>query len=170
MAYTMQDSFLGYPKFNATASTPWTGGNSTYQLPPLGTIVRAVDPTYGAGEFIYLKGVASTVVGSWVTYDTDDFSTTLLAANAIGPVAVAMSANVANQYGWYQISGKAIGLTSAAVADNANIYATATGGAVDDTVVAGDRVKNAKCASTIASATTGEFEIARPFMDDAVAA
>ena len=40
---------------------------STTKNHPLGTIVRAVDPTYGEAEFIYLKGVASTVVGSGVT-------------------------------------------------------------------------------------------------------
>lgn len=138
----------------------------------LGTIVRAVDPVYGAGEFIYLKGVASTAVGSWVTYNSDDFSTALLAANAIGPVAIAMSANVASQYGWYQIQGKAVGLVASGFVDNANVYATATAGTVDDAVVAGDRVKGAVGASAIGTPAAGqaEFEIARPFMDDAVAA
>src|SRR5687767_1469871 len=81
---------------------------STVQKHKLGEIVTAEDPTYGAGEFIYLLGVASTAVGSWVTYNMDDGGTTLLVPNAIGPVAVAMSANVASQYGWYQIQGKAI--------------------------------------------------------------
>lgn len=138
----------------------------------LGTIVRAVDPVYGAGEFIYLAGVASTAVGSWVTYNPDDFSTTLLAANAIGPVAVAMSANVASQYGWYQIQGKAVGKVLSGFVDNANVYATATAGSVDDAVVAGDRVKGAVGASAIGTPSAGlaEFEIARPFMDDALAA
>jgi hypothetical protein len=168
MAYTIADTFLGYPKINATSTAPWTGGGST--LPPLGTIVRAVDSTLGAGEFIFLKGVASTAIGSWVTYNEDDFSTTLLAANAIGPVAIAMAANVASQYGWYQIQGKASGLALASFADNANVYATATAGSVDDAVVAGDRVKGAVGASTIVGAGLAEFEIARPFMDDAVAA
>lgn len=145
---------------------------STTQLLPLGTIVRAYDPTYGAGEFIYLLGVASTAIGSWVTYNQDDYSTALLAANAIGQVAVSMSANVASQYGWYQIGGKAIGLCLAGFVDNANVYATATAGSVDDAVVAGDRVKLAKGASAIGtpSGSFAEFEIARPFMDDAVAA
>jgi hypothetical protein len=123
-------------------------------------------------EFIYLKGVASTVRGSWVTYNADDWTTALLAANAIGPVAVAMSDCVANEYGWYQIQGKAIGLALTGFADNANVYATATAGSVDDAVVAGDRVKNAKGASAVDAPGTGlaEFEIHRPFMDDAVAA
>jgi len=169
MAYTMVNPILGFPKINATSTAPWQGGQSS-QLPPLGTIVQAVDPTYGMGEFIFLKGLAATAVGTWVTYNTDDYSTTLLAANAIGPVAVSMSANVALQYGWYQISGKAIGLTNGAMVDDSNVYATAAAGTVDDGVVAGDRVKNAKTASTIGSATTGEFEIMRPWMDDAVAA
>lgn len=139
---------------------------------PLLTRVRAVDPTYGPGEFIYLKGVATTAVGSWVTFNEDDGTTALLAANAIGPVAVAMSANVANQYGWYQISGKAVGKALAAFADNANVYATATAGSVDDAVVAGDRVKGAVGASAIGTPSAGlaEIELARPFMDDGVAA
>jgi hypothetical protein len=143
----------------------------TVQNHPLGTIVRAVDPTYGVGEFIYLLGVASTVVGSVVTYNTDDFSTTLLVADAIGPCAVAMSANVANQWGWYQLSGKAV-VKCGTVADNGNVYATATAGQVDDAIVAGDRVKNAKFASANGTPSAGlaECEIARPWMDDALAA
>lgn len=144
----------------------------TVQNHPLGTIVTAVDPVYGAGEFIYLKGLAATAVGTWVTYNSDDFSSTLLAANAIGPVAIAMSACVASNYGWYQIQGKALGLCLAGFLDNANVYATATAGSVDDAVVAGDRVKGAVGASAIGvpSGSFAEFEIARPFMDDAVAA
>lgn len=148
---------------------------STTQNHDLGTRVFAKDygsNSNGVGEFIYLKGVASTVAGSWVTFNMDDGSTTLLAANAIGPVAVAMSANVANQYGWYQVFGKAVGLALTAFADNANVYATATAGSVDDAVVAGDRVKRAKGASALDFPATGmaEFELDYPHMDDGLAA
>jgi len=158
-----------------TITTPGAGWQAiattdTVQNHPLGTIVTAVDPIYFGGEFIYLKGLAATAIGTWVTYNTDDMSTTLLAANAIGPVAIAMSACVASNYGWYQIAGKAQGLALAAFADNGNVYATATAGSVDDAVVAGDRVKLAVGASTIVGAGLAEFEISRPFMDDAVAA
>jgi hypothetical protein len=142
---------------------------STTKRHELGTVVGAVDPVLLGGEFIYLLGVANTVVGSWVTYNMDDGSTTLLAANAIGPVAVAMSINVASQYGWYQIQGKASGKVSAGFVDNANLYATATAGEADDAVVAGDRIKRAKGASAVAGGLA-ECEIDRPFMDDAVAA
>lgn len=148
------------------------GSVDTEAMVEVGTILRAVDPTYGAGEFIYLKGVASTAVGTWVTYNMDDGTTTRLAANAIGPVAVAMAATVANTWGWYQISGKAVGAVLTGFVDNANVYATATAGSVDDAIVAGDRVKGAVGASAIGTPSAGlaEFEIARPFMDDALAA
>jgi len=148
---------------------------STVQLLPLGTRVKAVDiasTAYGEGEFIYLKGVASTVLGSVVTFSSDDFSTALLVANAIDPVAVSMSINVASSYGWYQIYGKAVGKVLAAFADNANCYATATAGSIDDAIVAGDRVKCMKGASAIDTPSTGlaELEINYPFMDDGLAA
>lgn len=163
MAYTIRNALIGAQQIDETSTT---------QQHPLGSIVVADDPTYGSGEFIYLKGVASTVVGSWVTYAQDDNSTALLAANAIGPVAVAMSANVASQYGWYQISGKAVGKALAGYVDNALVYATATAGSVDDAVVAGDRVKLALGASAVGTPSAGlaEFEIQRPFMDDGTAA
>ena len=163
MAYTITQTTIGLQPIAVT---------DTVQNHKLGTIVRAEDPTYGSGEFIYLLGVASTAVGSWVTYDLDNGGTALLAANAIGPVAVAMSANVASQYGWYQISGKAVGKALTGFVDNANVYATATAGSIDDAVVAGDRVKLAKGASAVDTPSAGlaEFEISRPFMDDAVAA
>lgn len=137
---------------------------------PLGYIIQASHPTYGSGEFIYLKGVADTVVGSVVTYNADDFSTALAVANAKGPVAFAMSANVANQFGWYQIQGKAVGKVLASFADNADPYLTATAGSLDDSAVAGDYVRGAKGASAIDTPSTGlaEFEIARPFVTDGV--
>lgn len=82
----------------------------TVQNHPLGLEVDAVSATYGPARFIYLLGVASTVVGSVVTYDASTRQTVLSAVggNIPRPVAVAMSANVAAQYGWYQITGQAV--------------------------------------------------------------
>jgi hypothetical protein len=159
MAFTVAENML---LGQANAETSTTARHS------LGQIVRAKDPSYGVGEFIYLKGVASTAIGSWVTYNADDWSTALLAANAIGPVAVSMSANVADQYGWYQIEGKAVGKALASYADNGLVFATATAGSVDDAVVDGDMVHLAKGASAIDTPSTGfaEFEIHRPYNDD----
>ena len=170
MAYTTNWQFTE-PQIGIQAPT---AVSSTMQH-PLGTIRRAVDRgnnANGEGEFIYLKGVASTVAGSWVTYNEDDYSTALLAADAIGQVAVAMAATVASTYGWYQIKGKAVAKAAAGFADNGNVYGTATAGTADDAVVAGDRVKRAKGASALDGPATGmaEFEIDRPFVDDGLAA
>lgn len=135
----------------------------------LGEIRRGYNQTDGYAEFIYLQGVASTALGDWVTYNSDDWSTTRLVPNAIGPVAVAMSANVASQYGWYMIHGK-VDARAADVSDNGKVYIDTVAGACDDAVVAGDKVFNAKWASAddtgVASIGWAEVEIARPFCTD----
>lgn len=166
MAYTISTPSLGYP--------PITSIDTAVPKVALGTIVTATDPTYGSGEFILLKGLDSTVVGSWVTYNADDWTTTLAVADAVGPVAVAMGICVTGDYGWYQISGKAVGKVLSGFVDNATPYLTSTAGSLDDTAVAGDYVHNAKGASAIDTPSTGlaEFEISRPWVangtDDAV--
>lgn len=159
MAYTITNSRIGFQPIATT---------DTVQNHALGTIVDAFDPTYGAGEFIYLKGLDTTAVGTWVTYNLDDGSTALLAANAIGPVAVAMSACVTGSYGWYQISGKAVGKALSGYLDNALVWSTGTAGSVDDSVVDGDMVHLAKGASAVGTPSAGlaEFEISRPYTDD----
>lgn len=87
--------------------------NSSTQKHAIGQIIKAKDPTYGVGEFIYLVGVASTIVGTVVTWHDADttlgltaFSTTVVDSGE--PLAVAMAATVAAEYGWYQISGIAV--------------------------------------------------------------
>jgi len=139
---------------------------------PLGTCVEGKSPTLGAGSFVYLLGVASTVEGSWATYD-EVFATALLAANAIGAVGIALAANVASSYGWYQIRGKAAAKVAASFADNGLCYATATAGTADDAAVAGDRVKGAIGRSAIDTPATGFAWIqlyADPLMDDGATA
>jgi predicted RecA/RadA family phage recombinase len=80
----------------------------TVQAFTLGAITRGTDPTLGAGEFIYLKGIASTVVGSLVSYDAAHQTALCPVGNNVPRnVAVAMAAIVASSFGWYQISGLA---------------------------------------------------------------
>lgn len=139
----------------------------TVQNHALGTRVRAMDADYGEGEFIYLKGVSSTVVGSWATINLDDGTSTLLVADAVGSVGVAMSvADASTKYGWYQVFGKCSAQAAASFADNGAVYITATAGVVDDAVVDGDMVHNAKGASTITGAGLADFEIHYPYTDN----
>lgn len=148
---------------------------STTQLHPLGTILCENDSTYGEGEFIYLLGVASTVVGSLVSYNATTHQTALSAdtANLAGPVAVAMSANVASAYGWYQVGGLAvIKKTAVTVEPQVAIYQSATVGRVMDTAASGKQILGARSANltTVTSTTsTVVVSINRPHSQGAVA-
>jgi len=147
MAFHIIDPIIGSQKIADT---------STVQNHPLGMIVRANDPTFGVGEFIYLLGVASTIVGSIVTFDVVTYQTTLAAVGANLPrrVAIAMSANVAGQYGWYQISGMATAAKSAAICCVAGAgVAVKTTGLISKTG-SGKELQGALCAAT-ASAKAG---------------
>ncbi len=159
MAYTIQNAAVGFQQIADT---------ETVQRHTLGTIVTAVDPVYGGGEFIYLKGVASTVVGSLVVYDQYLATTTLApATGGKGSVAVAMSANVANQWGWYQIAGCAAVKAPNAMTVGAEVFMlAATPGSVDDAAVAGEQVLNATVTTTTATPSAGLalIEINRPFL------
>lgn len=131
----------------------------TTQKHPLGTIIRANDPTYGDGEFIYLLGVGSTTVGDCVTYNASTYQTTLSPTTGAhgAPLAVAMSANVASQYGWYQIGGCAtVKKTGVKISPQVKLYVSGTAGRLYGTASAGKLVHGAKSANlaTVVSATS----------------
>lgn len=142
---------------------------STTAKHQLGTIVTAYSETYGAGEFIYLTGVASTIVGSVVTYNTVTGATALAAvgANLPRPIAVAMSANVASQYGWYQISGVSVMAKSSATSlAAAAAVGVKTAGFIASTG-SGKEVNSALVAAVASAAsgrTTVQVVINRPSM------
>ena len=147
-----------------TPSTPELGlqpiaASSTTQNHPLGYQIAAYDPTYGSGSFIYLEGVANTLVGSLVTYDQDNKTTTLAPSTAhLGqPLAVAMAANVALGFGWYQVGGAAvIKKTAVKVNPGVQLFLSGTAGRVMPTVATGKEVLNVISvnAATVASATS----------------
>lgn len=139
---------------------------SSTKLVPLGTRIKAVDSTYGEGEFIYLAGVASTAIGDLVIFDQYAGTTTRTVAGSRGPAAVAMSANVASSYGWYQIAGAAV-VKAGTVAANGNVYVTSTAGTIDDATVSGDKVDGArlKTADGTPSAGYAIIQISRPSLN-----
>ena len=148
----------------------WTGqqqitATSTTQNHTIGTTVQAKHAIYGVATFIYLKGVASTAAYDVVVYDEYANTTTRAVAGSRGPAAVAMSANVANQYGWYMIEGSAI-ITCGTVSANAPLYATATAGTVDDAVVSGDMILGMVSKTANGTPAAGQLvaQIARPCM------
>lgn len=160
MAFVSTESWINPQAIDSTSTT---------EQVPVGTVVRAEDKDsstdLGVGEFIYCVGVASTVVGSVVTID-EAGATTLATSNGKGRVGVAMSANVASQYGWYQISGKGHAKVLTSFADNGICYLTGTAGSVDDADVGGDLIKGMMGRSAISSGKA-YVELNRPFVDDA---
>lgn len=164
MAYTiMSPSASGYQQIATTDTT---------QRHALGTIVQAIDPTYGAGEFIYMKGVASTAVGSVVTFDQYLGTTTLApaTANLAQPLAVSMSANVANQYGWYQIVGSAVVATNGTLASAGVPVYLAGSGQVTGTAAAGKQVVGAVSSTATGTPAAGQavVQLNRPFAQGAI--
>ena len=165
MAYTFDEPRAGLLQIAQTDSGATTAGGTTIPTPPavLGSIVRAFDPTYGEGEFILLLGVASTVVGSVVRYNATTYQTTLVVNTAVQdvPVAVAMSACTAGQYGWYQIAGNAvIKKTAVTVAPNVTLFLSATAGRVKVLASAGLQVVAARSANlTTVTSTTSTITV-----------
>lgn len=133
---------------------------------PLGTIVRASDPTLGGGEFIYLDGVGSTIVGSIVRYD-DNFQTALAstAVDVSEPIGIAMAACTASYYGWYQISGLAVAAKASATTFADGVALGSTSGlavaAVTNVQMVGAIVRTVTT-STGSGATTVAIAINRP--------
>lgn len=162
MAYVINTHELGFQDIATTSTT---------QKHAFGTSVMAYDLTYGEGSFIYLKGVASTAVGDVVSYNAYTGATTRWAGTAITgwPLAIAMSANVASQYGWYQVRGNAVTNISGTVtaADSAYFNATAQ---LKSAAVAGKQVVNcvAATANGVPSAGLAVYTIAWPFAQGAI--
>jgi hypothetical protein len=117
--------------------------------------------------YIYLQGIGSTVVGSCVTYGlsaTSAFLTALSVTGAKGPVAFAMAAVLASQFGWYQIGGLAQALFNGAAVAGAKLYSASTG-KVDDAVVGGDQIDGAIVAATVGGSGLGAVYLQNPFMN-----
>jgi hypothetical protein len=118
-------------------------------------------------EYVYLKGVGSTVAGSVVTYDEAGTST-LAVANAIGPVGIAQAAvDATTKFGWYMIYGTCNAACDASISDNAKVYIDGTAGRVDDTVVSGDQIMGAVFRGTDTSNLVA-IEVRYPFASDSL--
>lgn len=158
---------LWFPVDNQAGVQP-IENTDTVQNNVLGKIIKARSDTLGEGEFIYLLGVASTVVGSVVRWNATTYQTTLITNTTKQgvPVAVAMSANVASQYGWYQLTGLATAKkTAVTTSPNAGVYISGTAGRIMPTSASGVQILGARTANltTVTSTTsTVVIEISRP--------
>src|SRR5210317_785775 len=142
MTYRSDSEYVGHPPITDL---------STSAKVPVGTIIKAHDDDGGgAAEFIYLQGVASTIAGSIVEYNSS-YQTGLanLAAGVPSPLAVAMAACTASYYGWYQIAGEATVAKASATSFNADAGLGATSGKA--VAVASGLIVNGAVVATAAS-------------------
>lgn len=124
-------------------ATQWYQAINTSKRFRLGTQKKDIT----GNVYVYLKGVASTIAGSVVTYDLSTGVTALIVADASGPVAISASANTsATNYSWYGVQGV---FTTDVVANSAAYATTAknpgretTDGKVGDGRAAGDEINN----------------------------
>ncbi len=128
--------------------------------------IRSFDDA--GNEYIYLQGIASTVIGSCVVFalnGTSNWLTALSVTTNRGPVAIAMAAVLATQFGWYQIYGFGSALFNGAAVAGACVFSASTG-KVDDAVVTGDRIDGATVAATVGSAVLGAVFLNYPHMNN----
>ena len=158
MAFIIDDNKVGWQQIAEIDTT---------KRHPLGQIVRATDATLGAGEFIYLRGVASTSRAGYIVRYDDGFQTALNTSALTDslPLAVSMAACTASYYGWYQISGLAVAAKASAttMADGAGL-ASASGLAiaVSTNVQIQGAVVRTVTTSSGAGSTTVAIAINRP--------
>ena len=115
-------------------------------------------------QYIYLLGLAATAAGTWVTFN-ESYATALLTGDAIGPVAISMTANIGSQWGYYQISGiNTIAVTDTIAADK-QLYIDGTDGRADDADVAGDTIIGA-ISQTADTSNVATVWINHPFVTD----
>lgn len=148
-------NFAGPTPFN-----DWFTPDTTQRM-QLGTVIQAVDPYWGYGEFMYIKSNDAIIKGSLVIVGTfPTFLGTLLPSTASlgAPFGVAMAPMASGTYGWIQISGCAVYKTSATVAADAAVgigtagmigaYSTAKG------MVNVHNLKAATATTTVTAGTT----------------
>lgn len=89
----------------------------------------------GDDEYIFCKGVASTVAGSAVLIDETYATALLTSTNGATPnrIGFAKAVIAASKWGWYQIRGVSVPMSLAASCPkDVALYTTATGGVLDN--------------------------------------
>lgn len=151
------------------STPPVVGASDEVHTAALNALLATAKDAAG-NEYIYLKGVGSLVAYDAVTYDELGI-TTLLAANAIGPVAIAQAAvDATTKWGWFMIRGTSTVNMVANSADNAGLGKETTNGKLGDNRAAGDQIANMVARSATTGAATGTAQFTYPYVDDFIGA
>jgi hypothetical protein len=184
MTYTPVENRLGIQPI--AQANPYSAGLQSGQSPffnkehPLGSIIRAYDPVYGEGEFIYLLMASTQAIGNLVTFagwgtvsgdgsgNEAQFQAVLTTNTATQSraVAVAMSAfpsgSPAAAFGWFQIKGAAVILSNGTAAAGSQPYLTntANAGTITTSANAGLEIWNTRIIAAVGN-PSGNFCVAQ---------
>ena len=126
----------------------------TVQRHVLGTTVKAVDPFWGLGEFIYVKSNDALLKGSLVMWDEAYLGVLLPTTAGQGfPYGVAMAPIPSASFGWLQIGGRCVYKTNATVAADTAVAVAAAG--IVGTLANGKQLLNTR--NRIAATGTSTF-------------
>jgi len=139
--------------------------SDTVALTDMGRKVVGRDATYGYGEFVHIKATAAITVGQAVLFDAYNSTGVLATTTSRGLVGFAMASIASGSFGWVQVFGNAVVVSTTAVASNI-VYASATPGTVLSTVSATNQIDNAifKTANGTPAAGFAVAQIAYPAM------
>lgn len=134
------------------------GTNASGRWAALGDIVGGYHTTYGGCQFIYLKGASGIAAGELVQWD-NTYTVVELAstANTGRPIALAITAVGASQYGWFAIQGKHLVLkTAVKISPDSRMWISGTAGRFFSTATTGKQILNARTvnSATVASTTS----------------
>ena len=192
MAYVMYDDLIGVVDLSTVDSNGpgplnLTAGTGSGRSNFYNTEVRGYDPNLGSGTFIYAK-YSGTIAAGTVVELTPSLSGGVVlqlatawagTANTGKPLAVAVSAGVSTNWGWFQIQGNALTTCQGAPVAGNPAYWQASG-VVSPTAVAGKQVLNAQfstapavtigtgAAAQVLSATTAVVYLSRPLAQGAI--
>lgn len=115
----------------------------TTQRAVLGLVVKAVDPFWGYGEFMYIKSNDALLKGSLVMYNGGYLGVLLPSTAGQGfPFGVAMAPMASGVYGWIQVAGRGVYKTNATVAADTAVAVAAAG--IAGTLANGKQLNNVR--------------------------
>jgi hypothetical protein len=126
MAYTIVDPILGTQPISETSTT---------KRHPLGTVVRAHDPDFGESAFIYVQASNSSAQYDAVAVKAGYKTAPLTITNGKLGIELAFSqlaVGTKGDYYWAIQGGRPMVRLALATQPNVPLFATATGGVLDD--------------------------------------
>lgn len=126
MAYRFVDGRIGAQPIGETSST---------QNHPLGTVVRAKDPTFGESTFVYVQASSSITQYDAVAIKAGYKLAPLTITNGKTGIEIAFAQTAIGtkgDYAWVLQGGRPLVRCANGTQPNVPLFATATGGVVDD--------------------------------------